>query len=91
MSEKQDDLLEQRCDEVIRLCREKGLDGQDTFIIGAIINDQDAVNKFGEIEAFDIAIQAIKSCTTRDEVFESVIKALDAIDLNSEIEIELIP
>lgn len=73
-------------DEQIRLCRERGLNGEEIFIIGATTNDEDAIEKFGEEEAFRIANEAIRQSKNSDEVFRNVLKALDVEDEIIEIE-----
>ena len=63
--------------EQIKLCRERGLTGEEIFIIGATSNDEEAVEKFGEVEAFKIANEAIRKSKNSDEVFRNVMNALD--------------
>lgn len=72
--------------EQIRLCREKGLTDDEIFVIGATTNDIDAVEKFGEEEAFKLANEAIRKSKTVDEVFKNVMEALDVQDDIIEIE-----
>lgn len=72
--------------EQIHLCREKGLTDDEIFVIGATTNDIDAVEKFGEEEAFKIANEAIRKSKTADEVFKNVMEALDVQDDIIEIE-----
>lgn len=73
-------------DEQIQLCRERGLSGEEIFIIGATTNDIDAIEKFGEEEAFRIANEAIRKSKNSDEVFRNVFEALDVQDEIIEIE-----
>ena len=73
-------------DEQIKLCRERGLSGEEIFIIGATTNDIDAIEKFGEEEAFRIANEAIRQSKNSDEVFRNVMKALDIQDEIIELE-----
>lgn len=82
----ENDILLTLADETIRLCREKGLTGEEIFIIGAMANDIDAVEKFGEEEAFKIANEAIRKSKTVEEVFKNVMEALDVQDDIIEIE-----
>ena len=68
--------INELADEVIRLCRERGLTGNEIFVIGAVTNDIEAVERFGMEEAFLVTIDAIKKAKSRDEVFDNVFEAL---------------
>ena len=76
-----DERAHELAQEVIRLCKEKGLTGDEIFIIGATSNDIEAIEMFGEEEAILITIDAIKKAKSRDEVFDNVFTAL-GVDLN---------
>ena len=56
------DILHNLAKEIMLLCKEKGLDNDETFVIGAMANSVDAVNKFGEETALRMAIEVIKIC-----------------------------
>ena len=67
-------------DTIIALCKEKRLTGEEIFVIGAIANDEGAAESFGEVEALEIAIEAIKRSKDADEVFLNVTKDLEVFD-----------
>ena len=69
-------VLSDLADEMIRLCRERGMTGEEIFIIGATTNDEDAIQKFGEEEAFRIANEAIRRSKDSDEVFRNVMQKI---------------
>ena len=62
-------------DQMLDLCEEKGLTGEEMFVIGAMTDDKKTIARYGEEEALRIAISAIKLCRDRDEVFD-VMQAL---------------
>ena len=64
-------------DELIALCESKGLTGEEIFIIGAMVDDQEAADKFGEVMAIKMVIEAIKLCSNDSEqIFYVVEKVL---------------
>ncbi len=65
------------CRELKDLCREKGLDGEEIFIIGCMTNDAKTVAKYGEEMAFKMVIEAIKLCNNDSEmIFYAVERVL---------------
>ena len=76
----ENDTLLDLADEMIRLCRERGLTGEEIFIIGATTNDKETIEKFGEEEALRIANEAIRRSSNSDEVFRNVMEALDVLE-----------
>ena len=54
------DILMELVDEQIALLKERGLTREEAFVIGATVNDEETVERFGEIEAARIANDAIR-------------------------------
>lgn len=75
-------------DSIIALCKEKGLSGKDIFVIGAIVNDEDALERFGEVEALEIAIDAIKRSKDVDDVFKNVTTDLEVFNDDVDIVVD---
>ena len=80
------DILMELVDEQIALLKERGLTREEAFVIGATVNDEEVVERFGEIEAARIANDAIRKSRNSDEVFANVMKALDIRPQNVIIE-----
>ena len=62
------DLFEQMLD----LCEEKGLTGEEMFVIGAMVDDREAATRYGKEEAIQTAIAAIEMCRNPEEVFAAI-------------------
>ena len=56
------DLIEALDDELISLCESKGLTGEEIFIIGAMVDDKETIEKYGAETATRMAIEIIKLC-----------------------------
>lgn len=65
-----------RFDELLSLCSAKGLNNDETFIIAAMTDTKEVIDRYGEKEALDMAIEVIKLCDTVDEIFYAVEKVL---------------
>lgn len=66
-------------DQMLDLCEERGLTGEELIIVGAMTDDKKTIEYYGEEEALHLAIEAIKPCRNSDEVF-FVIEKLFAFD-----------
>ena len=66
---------------LISECSSKGLTKDETFIIGAMANCQDSIDRYGEEMAIKMAIEVIKLCGNDSElIFFAVEKALGLRD-----------
>ena len=71
------DVLRNLAQEMMQLCKDKGLSKEETFILGAMANDKKTVEKFGEEMSLRMAIEAIKLCSNDSEqIFYVVEKVL---------------
>ena len=71
------ELLMMLVDEQIALLKERNLTPDEALVIGATVNDEYTIERFGEIEAVKIANEAIRKSKNSDEVFRNVKIALD--------------
>lgn len=71
------ELINDLNDEIISLCESKGLSGEEIFIIGAMANDVETIEKFGEEFALRLTIETIKLCDNDSEqIFYAVERVL---------------
>ncbi len=59
-------------EEMLDLCEERGLTGEEMFVIGAMVDDKESAARYGKEESIRIAMSAIKICRNPDEVFEAI-------------------
>ena len=85
------DLWKEKAKEIARLCKERGFSKEEYLIICAMADDDDAREKFGEIEALEITIEAIKRSNTWEDAMRNVVKDLNAFDVNARPDIIIEP
>ena len=77
------DLIEALDDELISLCESKGLTGEEIFIIGAMVDDKETIEKYGAETATRMAIEIIKLCDNNFSMISyAVQRALGIRDFN---------
>ena len=86
-----DVLWDDKVKTIVALCREKGFSKEEYMSICLMADDEDSVDKFGEIEALEIVIKAIKKSNTWEEAMRNVVKDLDAFDVNARPDIIIDP
>lgn len=86
-----DVLWDDKVKTIVALCREKGFSKEEYMSICLMADDEDAVDKFGEIEALEIVIEAIKKSNTWEEAMRNVVEDLDAFDVNARPDIIIDP
>lgn len=77
--------------EIVRLCKERGFSREEYLAICIMPDDDDAREKFGEIEALEITIEAIRRSTTWEEAMHNVVEDLEAFDVNARPDIIIEP
>ena len=76
---------------IVDLCKERGFSEQQYLIICTMADDDDAREKFGQIEALEIVIEALKHSHSWEEAMRNVVKDLDAFDVNARPDIIIEP
>lgn len=61
---------------LISACREKGLNDDETTLIWLIASTKKSRDKYGKLEALEVAIKETKKSATRDDVIRNVSNAM---------------
>ena len=85
------DLWKEKAKEIVRLCKERGFSKEDYLYICAMTDADSVTERFDEIEALEITIEAIKRSTTWEEAMHTVVEDLEAFDVNARPDIIIEP
>ena len=59
-------------EKMLDLCEDRGLTGEEMFVIGAMVDDREVAAHYGKEEAIRIAIATIEMCRNPEEVFVAI-------------------
>lgn len=71
-----DKLIDELDEKLYELCKERGLTGDEMFIIAAATSTPEVVERFSEEGAIRLAIETIKMCKNSDDIFHNVLIVL---------------